>query len=140
MQHSDLVESNRAKALLAFHARRQHSVDPSESPPAEPNPSESSPDGEEEKNAEAVEVQKEGKRTKPRSTLNILAMTDACLPMAALGESPLQAKLMINYELPLKKVRPSRIVQLSAILSGGERSSICDVGQAGPAFWSFGLH
>lgn len=34
---------------------------------------------------------------------HILVMTDSCLPMQALGEAPLSAQVLINYDLPGKK-------------------------------------
>ncbi|OAY66674.1 Eukaryotic initiation factor 4A [Ananas comosus] len=33
----------------------------------------------------------------------MIVVTDACLPLAASGESPLMARVLINYELPTKK-------------------------------------
>jgi len=38
---------------------------------------------------------------------HILVMTDSCLPMQALGEAPLSAQVLINYDLPGKKVKLS---------------------------------
>ncbi|KQJ96475.1 ATP-dependent RNA helicase eIF4A isoform X1 [Brachypodium distachyon] len=35
--------------------------------------------------------------------LSITVATDACLPLAAMGEAPLMTRLLINYELPTKK-------------------------------------
>lgn len=37
------------------------------------------------------------------SKLSITVVTDACLPSAAMGEAPLMARVLINYELPTKK-------------------------------------
>jgi hypothetical protein len=37
-------------------------------------------------------------------TLSIVVATDACLPLAAMAEAPLTARILINYELPTKKV------------------------------------
>jgi translation initiation factor 4A len=34
----------------------------------------------------------------------MVVATDACLPSSALGEASLTARLLINYELPTKKV------------------------------------
>ena len=34
----------------------------------------------------------------------MLVVTDACLPLLAYGESPVSSRLLINYELPVKKV------------------------------------
>ncbi|XP_044366593.1 uncharacterized protein [Triticum aestivum] len=36
--------------------------------------------------------------------LNITVVTDACLPSAAMGEAPLMSRVLINYELPTKKM------------------------------------
>lgn len=35
----------------------------------------------------------------------VVVATDACLPSSALGEASLTARLLINYELPTKKVK-----------------------------------
>jgi hypothetical protein len=35
---------------------------------------------------------------------HLIIVTDACLPLLTSGESPLNAHLLINYELPAKKV------------------------------------
>lgn len=35
---------------------------------------------------------------------HMIIVTDACLPLIASGESPLNAHFLINYELPAKKV------------------------------------
>lgn len=37
---------------------------------------------------------------------HMIIVTDACLPLLASGEAPLNAHLLINYELPPKKVLP----------------------------------
>lgn len=34
----------------------------------------------------------------------MIIVTDACLPLVASGEAPLLARILINYELPTKKV------------------------------------
>ncbi|RZC48429.1 hypothetical protein C5167_016858 [Papaver somniferum] len=34
---------------------------------------------------------------------SMIVVTDACLPLVASGESPISARLLINYELPTKK-------------------------------------
>ena len=46
------------------------------------------------------------------SKLSITVVTDACLPSAAMGEAPLMARVLINYELPTKKVGSSIIFLL----------------------------
>ncbi|KAK3015785.1 hypothetical protein RJ639_005440 [Escallonia herrerae] len=35
----------------------------------------------------------------------MIIVTDACLPLLASGESPISARILINYELPTKKVQ-----------------------------------
>lgn len=35
---------------------------------------------------------------------HMIIVTDACLPLLTSGESPMNAHLLINYELPTKKV------------------------------------
>lgn len=35
---------------------------------------------------------------------HLIVVTDACLPLLASGESPIAARVLINYELPTKKV------------------------------------
>lgn len=35
---------------------------------------------------------------------HLVIVTDACLPLLTSGESPMNAHLLINYELPAKKV------------------------------------
>lgn len=34
----------------------------------------------------------------------MIVVTDACLPVVASGETPIAARILINYELPTKKV------------------------------------
>ncbi|KAF2283712.1 hypothetical protein GH714_014398 [Hevea brasiliensis] len=34
---------------------------------------------------------------------HMIVVTDACLPLLASGESPFSARILINYELPMKK-------------------------------------
>ncbi|KAG8642625.1 ATP-dependent RNA helicase fal1 isoform X2 [Manihot esculenta] len=34
---------------------------------------------------------------------HMIVVTDACLPLLASGESPISARILINYELPMKK-------------------------------------
>ena len=35
---------------------------------------------------------------------SMIVVTDACLPSIILGEGPISARVLINYELPTKKV------------------------------------
>lgn len=44
----------------------------------------------------------EGKEEERKS--NVIVVTDACLPLIGSGESPVSACILINYELPSKKV------------------------------------
>lgn len=37
----------------------------------------------------------------------VVVATDACLPLISSGEAPVSARVLINYELPSKKVRKS---------------------------------
>ncbi|MED6197314.1 hypothetical protein PIB30_055510 [Stylosanthes scabra] len=50
------------------------------------------------------------------ATSHMIIVTDACLPLVSSGESPLNAHLLINYDLPGKKETYSR--RLSSCLSG----------------------
>eukprot|EP01018_Ginkgo_biloba_P005962 Gb_18594 [translate_table: standard] len=34
----------------------------------------------------------------------MLVMTDSCLPMQSFGEAPIFARVLINYDLPVKKI------------------------------------
>lgn len=36
---------------------------------------------------------------------HMIVVTDACLPLLTSGESPISARLLINYALPTKKVQ-----------------------------------
>lgn len=45
---------------------------------------------------------------------HMIVITDACLPILASGESPLSAHLLINYELPTKKVFFTAILALNS--------------------------
>lgn len=35
---------------------------------------------------------------------HMIVVTDTCLPLLSSGESPISARVLINYELPTKKV------------------------------------
>lgn len=80
MQYSDLGESERALVLEKF---RQATMRWNQQALA-------GDDGE----AEEKEERKS----------HMIVVTDACLPLVGSGESPLAARLLINYELPSKKV------------------------------------
>ncbi|KAL3699601.1 hypothetical protein R1sor_017623 [Riccia sorocarpa] len=80
--HSDLGESERAQALENFQlAMSQWNYD----------------------NIEQTEEEKSLEIEARTFRSQVLVMTDACLPSPALGESPLLARVMINYDLPVKK-------------------------------------
>ncbi|XP_050206462.1 ATP-dependent RNA helicase eIF4A isoform X2 [Mercurialis annua] len=40
---------------------------------------------------------------KDKDKSHMIVVTDACLPLLATGESPISARVLINYELPMKK-------------------------------------
>ena len=44
------------------------------------------------------EIEKEEQKS------HLIVVSDACLPLLASGESPVAARVLINYELPAKKV------------------------------------
>ena len=48
---------------------------------------------------------------------NVLVMTDACMPSAAVGEAPMGVPLLVNYDLPRTKEAYARRVRLA--LGGG---------------------
>ncbi|KAL2652242.1 hypothetical protein R1flu_020370 [Riccia fluitans] len=80
--HSDLGEIERAQALENFQlAMSQWNYDNIEQTERE----------------KALEIEARTFRSQ------VLVMTDVCLPSPAFGESPLLARVMINYDLPLKK-------------------------------------
>jgi hypothetical protein len=107
-----MAETDRSSVLAAFHAKKQSLSDPSRAPDPTRGPPTKAPS----ENSSATTTTSEKTENSARDDqaeqeppvafqpeLNILATTDACLPTAALGESPLLTKLMINYELPAKK-------------------------------------
>lgn len=79
VQYSDLAEADRARILEKF---RQTTIDWNKH---------TAVDGDEKQDEE-----------KPKSYMVIV--TDACLPLLGAGESPISARVLINYELPTKKV------------------------------------
>nr|XP_016501502.1 PREDICTED: eukaryotic initiation factor 4A-I-like isoform X2 [Nicotiana tabacum] len=44
-----------------------------------------------------------GETEKEEEKSNLIVVTDACLPLVNSGESPVNARVLINYELPTKK-------------------------------------
>ncbi|KAK3157456.1 hypothetical protein QOZ80_2AG0122630 [Eleusine coracana subsp. coracana] len=53
--------------------------------------------------AKATVVAESSKAESTGLKLSIVIATDACLPLAAMAEAPLMARVLINYELPTKK-------------------------------------
>lgn len=79
-QYSDLAEAERALVLDKFrHATIKWSQN------------------------SAVQSGIEGTEKEEQKSHMIVA-TDACLPLLASGESPISSSVLINYELPTKKV------------------------------------
>jgi translation initiation factor 4A len=56
------------------------------------------------KTAKATNIAESSKLESTGSKISIIVATDACLPQAAMAEAPLMARVLINYELPTKKV------------------------------------
>lgn len=46
----------------------------------------------------------ESETGKEENKSHLVVVTDVCLPLLSSGESPLSARILINYELPTKKV------------------------------------
>ncbi|XP_010531236.1 PREDICTED: ATP-dependent RNA helicase FAL1 [Tarenaya hassleriana] len=80
--YSDLAERERAVVLERFRQAtfkwKQHTLDVKEE-------------------GDDSEIGNEGKKS------HLVVVTDVCLPMISSGESPLSARVLINYELPTKK-------------------------------------
>lgn len=81
MQYSDLAEAERARVLARF---RQATMRWNKQATTE--------------HGDAGETEKEEEKS------NLIVVTDACLPLVNSGESPVNARVLINYELPTKKV------------------------------------
>lgn len=79
MQYSEQAEAERASVLEQF---RQSTIG---------------------WNQNAISHPDEGVEPENQKSCMII-VTDACLPFVALGEAPLAARVLINYELPSKKV------------------------------------
>lgn len=45
-----------------------------------------------------------GKTDREEEKSHLIVVTDVCLPLINSGESPISARVLINYELPTKKV------------------------------------
>jgi len=50
-----------------------------------------------------IDMAESSKSESMGTKLSIIVATDACLPLAAMAEAPLLARVLINYELPTKK-------------------------------------
>ncbi|KAK2967567.1 hypothetical protein RJ640_030438 [Escallonia rubra] len=50
-----------------------------------------------------VQSEDEEETRKEEQKSEMIIVTDACLPLLASGESPISARILINYELPTKK-------------------------------------
>ena len=81
-QYSDLAEAERALVLDKF---RQATMNWNQNISAQPG--------------EDSEVGKDEQKS------HMVVVTDACLPFLACGESAISARVLINYELPTKKVQ-----------------------------------
>ncbi|KAJ8546154.1 hypothetical protein K7X08_018737 [Anisodus acutangulus] len=77
--YSDLAEAERARVFARF---RQATMRWNKQATAE--------------HGDAGEIEKEEKS-------HLIVVTDACLPLVNSGESPFNARVLINYELPTKK-------------------------------------
>lgn len=53
-----------------------------------------------------IQLENDGNPVEDNHKSHMIVVTDACLPVSAPGESPLSARVLINYELPVKKVIP----------------------------------
>ncbi|OIT21646.1 PREDICTED: ATP-dependent RNA helicase FAL1 [Nicotiana attenuata] len=78
--YSDLAEAERARVLARF---RQATMRWNKQATTE--------------HGDAGETEKEEEKS------NLIVVTDACLPLVNSGESPVNARVLINYELPTKK-------------------------------------
>lgn len=81
-QYSDQAEAERALILDKF---RQETVQWNQT-------------------SKATNISESSKPESMGTKLSIIVATDACLPLSAMAEAPLMARVLINYELPTKKV------------------------------------
>lgn len=93
-QYSDLAEAERA---LIFEKFRQLTMRWNQSSTVQSN--------------DEHDIAKEEQKS------HMIVVTDACLPLLASGESPITARLLINYELPAKKVHNVFRLHLITVLS-----------------------
>lgn len=66
--------------------------------------------------AKATDVADSSKAESMGLKLSIVVATDACLPLAAMAEAPLMARVLINYELPTKKVKVAHTCGCGCVL------------------------
>lgn len=83
-QYSDLAESERAIVLEKF---RQATTNWSQNV--------------------SVQSGDDSESGKDEQKSHMVIVTDVCLPHLSSGESPISARVLINYELPTKKVQSS---------------------------------
>lgn len=84
LQYSDLAERDRTKVLEKF---RQATTNWNQ-----------------QLNSVVEEGLNEDETGKDEKISHLVVVTDVCLPLLSSGESPLSARVLINYELPTKKV------------------------------------
>jgi translation initiation factor 4A len=81
-QYSDLAEAERA---LVFEKFRQATMNWNQNVSAQ--------------SGDDSEIGKDEQKS------HMIVVTDVCLPLVASGELPISARVLINYELPTKKVQ-----------------------------------
>jgi hypothetical protein len=81
-QYSDQAEAERASILEKF---RQETIQWNQT-------------------TKATDITESSQPESVGTKLSIIVATDACLPLAAMAEAPLMARVLMNYELPTKKV------------------------------------
>lgn len=75
LQYSDLPEAERARVLASFRQATMRWI-----------------------------KQDTGETEKKEEKCHLIVVTDVCLPLVNSGELPINARILINYELPTKKV------------------------------------
>lgn len=94
-QYSDLAEAERVLVLERF---RQSALSWSQSSAGQ--------SGDDKEKVEDTEKKS-----------HVIVVTDVCLPLIASGESPLSARVLINYELPGKKVMVALLTFLAGLIA-----------------------
>jgi len=84
LQYSDLADRERAMVIEKF---RQATINWNQ-----------------QLNSVVEEGLEESENGKEEKTSHLVVVTDVCLPLLSSGESSLSARVLINYELPTKKV------------------------------------